>query len=114
MVNFATKARHAEEKAETDFISAGAGERCKRSAHSIPSCRKQNGDLLLVLGGDLRGYPLDALLVTFLAREKSPVGDWTRRRADSFCLRRSRMAEFEQTDKLHSPKKFFQKMKNTC
>ena len=30
--------------------------------------------------GYLRGYPLDALLVTFLAREKSPVGDRTRHR----------------------------------
>ena len=55
--------------------TAGAGERGKRSAHSSSRCRKQNGDLLLLLWGYLRGYPLDALLVTFLAREKSPVGD---------------------------------------
>ena len=51
--------RHSEGKEATDFSTAGAGERGKRFANSIPSCRKQNGDLLLVLWGYLRGYPLD-------------------------------------------------------
>ena len=78
--------RHSDAKAETDFTAAKAGERGKRFAHSIPSCRKQNWNLLLLKWGYLRGYPLDALLVTFLAREKSPVGDWTRRKTDSSNL----------------------------
>ena len=69
--------RHSGEKAETYFLTAGAGERGKRFAHSLPSCRKKKKSSLLEKGIS-KGKPLRCPFGDFSGKRKV-----TRRRQDT-------------------------------
>ena len=81
--------RHSKIKVKSAKFAAGAGERGKRFAISIRKCREWETASQFqapVMRGYLRGYPLDALLVTFLAREKSRAAGRTHYKSDSSPL----------------------------
>ena len=80
---------HSGAKAEYINNHNVAGERGKRFAISMSKCRsieKRANWVTPVKWGYLRGVPLDALLVTFLAREKSRAAGRTHYKSDSSPL----------------------------